>query len=131
MFRRYQWEELIHTKLREKTDYEHLEVIKSIGRGDFYVNRDIYSHLTSSTNMNNTLSRKDYMFSANRLIAKINILDADAYIEITEYPLLRYFYTLFLSKIGKNALSLNYCGFFTDTGKLGHLIECIPHCFNF
>jgi hypothetical protein len=81
--------------------------------------------------MNNTISRKDYMFSTNRLIAKLNIFDSEAYIEVTEYPLLRYFYTFFLNKLGKAGLALNFCGFFSEKGSLVHLIECVPQCFNF
>jgi hypothetical protein len=45
--------------------------------------------------MSNTLSRKDYMFCNNRLIAKVTIEGVNSYIELTEYPLLRYFYSLF------------------------------------
>jgi hypothetical protein len=36
----------------------------------------VYSHLTNSANMNNTISRKDYMFSTNRLIAKLNVFES-------------------------------------------------------
>jgi len=108
-----------------------LAVLQTIRRGRFYVDREIYAHLTSGSSMNNTISRNDYMFSANRTIAKLNIFGAEAYIELTEYPLLRYFYSSFLGKLDKGSLALNFCGFFSENGKLGHLIECIPQCFNF
>ena len=71
-------------------------MLTTIGEGKFYVSKDIYCHLTSRTIMNNTISRKDYMFATNRLLAKVTIQDVQAYIEVTEFPLLRYFYFFFL-----------------------------------
>lgn len=50
-----------------------MAVLNTIKKGKFYVNKDIYTHLASRSSMNNTISRKDYMFSSNRLIAKVYI----------------------------------------------------------
>lgn len=130
MLRKYEWEELL-AKLRLKHEHEKLSSFKTLRRGQFYVDPDIYSHLTSGSSMNETLSRKDYMFAANRLIAKLDLFGTDAYVEVTEYPLLRQFYTFFLERLGKSALSLNFCGFFTEKGILAHLVECMPLCFTF
>ena len=76
MYRKYQWEELINIKLRYSFEGENLVTIQTIRRGRFYVDREIYCHLTNSANMSNTISRKDYMFSTNRLIAKLNIFES-------------------------------------------------------
>lgn len=122
MFRRYQWEELINVWLKEECVDEKVAILTTIGKGKFYVDKDIYSHLTSKNIMNNTISRKDYMFSSNRLIAKVKIHKADAYIEVNEFPLLRYFYSFFLDKLGKGSQLLNFCGFFAEKGNLVHLI---------
>ena len=69
MFRRYQWEELINLKLKQKN--ERLVAFETIRRGTLYIDKNIHSHLTSRNMMNNSLSRKDYMFSNNRLIGKM------------------------------------------------------------
>lgn len=130
MFRRYQWEQLINVKLKQEKK-ENLVVLNTIQKDKFYVNKDIYSHLVSKDVMNNTISRKDYMFCNNRLIAKLNMANSEAYIQVTEYPLLRYFYTFFMNALGKGSLVLNFCGFFGQKGNLIHLIESIPQCFNF
>lgn len=62
------------------------------------------------------------MFSSNRTIAKLDVYGAEAYIEVTQYPLLRYFYNFFLARMGKGSLGLHFCGFFSEDGQLLHLL---------
>ena len=42
--------------------------------------------------MSNSLSRKDYMFCNNRMIAKVEVENTQVYLELAQFPLLRYFY---------------------------------------
>lgn len=73
MFRKYFWEELINVKLKVKDpELEDLAVLITIKRGNLYVDKKLYSAMTSKKIMNNTLSRKDYMFGHNRLIARVD-----------------------------------------------------------
>lgn len=45
----------------------------------------------------NNISRKDYMYDPDRQMIRVSFSEGnDAYIEFTEYPLVRYFYKLFL-----------------------------------
>ena len=84
MFRKYLWEELINVKLKDRDpEEEDLAVLITIKRGKLYVDRQTYSSMTSKKIMNNTLSRKDYMFGHNRLIARVDFDDASAYIELS------------------------------------------------
>jgi len=131
MYRKYQWEELINAKLKQEDRGNEHAVLRTVGKGTFHVKKQVYAQLTSKNVMGNSISRKDYMFCNNRLIAKIAVEEVEAYVEFTEYPLIKYFYSFFLKKIAKDHLALNFCSFFSEKGVLFHLIECIPQCFTF
>jgi hypothetical protein len=47
--------------------------LDTIRRGTMYVDENISLQLTSKSIMNNTLSRKDYLFSNNRHIGKMAV----------------------------------------------------------
>ena len=81
--------------------------------------------------LDNTISRRDYMFSAQRTIAKVDIHDRKAYIEVSQYPMLRYFYAYFMQAMQRGSLCLNFMGYVSENGTLVHMLECIPQCFNF
>ena len=76
----------------------------TICKDNFYMENKVYSYLTEKNMMSNTLSRKDYMFCNNRVIANVKIDDVSAYIELTEFPLLRYFYEFFLKEVEKELI---------------------------
>jgi hypothetical protein len=81
MFRMYLWQELIKVKLKDKDCKEKISELATIENGKFYLPSKILGNLASKSDMSNTLSRKDYMFCNNRLLAKIDEIDeASAYI---------------------------------------------------
>ena len=60
-----------------------MTALETIGHGKFYVQKKMYKSLESKNIMNNTLSRKDYMFSNKRPIAKVTVEGVVAYVELT------------------------------------------------
>ena len=74
MYRRYQWEELINAGLRQEEGGETRGGrLVTLGRGSFHVKGQIHAQLSSGHVVGDSLSRKDYMFSNSRTIAKVAI----------------------------------------------------------
>ena len=86
------------------------------------VEGEVHARLTSGRVLDNTISRKDYMFSAQRTIAKVDIFDKKAYIEVASYPILRYFYAYFMQAMHKGSLCLNFMGYVSENGTMVHML---------
>lgn len=101
MHRLYRWQELMLVHLKERKQ-ESVE-INTIEFGKCYLPKPIFDKLIVDGKVVNNLSRKDCRFSSGKEIAYVNLgADLGCYVGAHEFPLMPYFYKIFLAKLNSS-----------------------------